>query len=94
MCKDINEKVIMFVMLFNEIMLLSLVHEFRETDCALHNIKGVDGCATCEGIGFKKFKGAGLKSSGMCCHITCSPITFMCTVQYTVLSISFRLCYM
>jgi len=43
----------MFVMLFKEIMLLSLVHEFRETECALHNLKGVDGCATCEGIGLR-----------------------------------------
>jgi len=75
-------------------MLLSLVHEFRETDCALHNLKGVDGCATCKGIGFKKFKGVGFKSSGMRCHITCSPITFMCTLQYTVLSNSHTLCYM
>jgi len=53
MCKEINEKVSMFVMLFKEIMLLSLVHRFRETDCALYNVKGVDGCAICEGISFK-----------------------------------------
>jgi len=84
----------MFVMLFKEIMLLSLEHEFRENDCAFHNLKGIDGCATCAGIGFKKYKEAGLKFSGMRCHITCSPITFMYTLQYTVLSNSHRLCYM
>jgi hypothetical protein len=43
----------MFVRIFKEIMLLSLVHEFRETGSALHNLKGVDGCATCEKSGFE-----------------------------------------
>jgi hypothetical protein len=93
MQKKISD-VLMFVVLFKEIMLLSLVREFRKTDCALHNLKGVDGCATCEGIGLKKFKGAGHKFFGMRCHITCSPITFMYTLQYTVLSNPHTLCYM
>jgi hypothetical protein len=67
----------MFVTLFKEITLLNLVPEFRETECALHNLQGVDGCATCGGTDLKKFKGAGLKSSGMHCYIKYSAITFM-----------------
>jgi hypothetical protein len=93
-CKEINDEVLMLVMLFKEIMLLSLVHEFRESDFSLHNLKGVDLCATCEGISFKKFKGAELKSSVMRCHITYRSITFMYTFQYTVLTNSHRLCCM
>lgn len=90
MYKEIDKKVLMFVMLFKEIMLLSLVHEFRETDWALQNVKGVDGCATCEGIGVKKFKAAGLKSSRMRRHITRSPVTSVYTVQYTHSSINLQ----
>jgi hypothetical protein len=65
-------------------MLLSLVYEFRETDSALYNLKGVDGCAHVKELALRSSRecDSSLLGCTAISHVVLSYSCILCNTQF------------